>query len=392
MKNFILFLLLILAGQIVFYACKQEEIGQYPVDSIAPGIIKNIEVTNKPGGAIIKYELPSDDDFLYVVANYSLDNGKPMEIKASVYSNELIIEGLGKSRELTVSLRSVDRSKNMSEPVAVKINPLDAPIFSILSTMTIQNDFGGISLNWENPTATPVIIEVITTNENQEMVVAEKFFSGVKIGKANVRGYDANERIFAVVLKDNWGNVTDTISDTFLPMFEQELEKQLFARWNPPGIPYNAYTTPNHWIERFWDNTIVNSIFANYSLEFTFDMGQLAKLSRFKLNQRSEPELIYALGHPKRFELWGSKTPNVNADFDTWEYIGYFESIKPSGLPSGQVSNEDINYAHTIGEEYNVSLDAPIARYIRFVCLETWGQADVVQMNEITVWGDTRVQ
>jgi hypothetical protein len=82
----------------------------------------------------------------------------------------------------------------------------------------------------------------------------------------------------------------------------------------------------------------------------------------------------------------------VNADFSTWQLIGYFESTKPSGLPVGEVNDEDIAYAHTNGEEWNVDLDAPNVRYIRFVAMETWGQATVIQVMEMTFWGDTTVQ
>ena len=59
-----------------------------------------------------------------------------------------------------------------------------------------------------------------------------------------------------------------------------------------------------------------------------------------------------------------------------------FESIKPSGLPLGQVSDDDIRYAWENGEEWNVPLEAPAIRYIRFVAQETWGNASAVQMLE----------
>ena len=383
-KTFTYILLFIL---IVLSSCKEGLIGQHPIENIPPQKVTNTAVKNIEGGALITYSIPNEDDVLYVKANYKLDDGTPMEIKSSIYSNQLEIVGIGKSREIPVTLTVVDRSQNESAPITVVIHPLDAPIYSIIQTLLIQNDFGGIQLRWENPTKTPIVIDVFSPSDDNEMREVDRLYSESSIGKANVRGQEPVETIYSIVIRDRWGNRTDTISGTFLPIFETELDKSRFRRWNPPGIPYA--TQGGAWvIEGLWNNNIKSGGLANLSLEFTFDLGQIAKLSRFKINQRSEPNIIYDFVHAKRFELWGSVSPNVSADFSTWRYLGTFESIKPSGLPLGQVSNEDIQYAHTNGEEWNVPLEAPPVRYIRFVALETWGQGAVVQMMEMSIWGN----
>lgn len=385
---------------LLIFGCKNEDfIGQYPTDETAPSEVKSTQVKNLPGAAVIKYSIPNDDDFLYVKAVYER-GGKLMEQKASVYNDSLLLEGFGRSQEIDVQLFAMDRSNNASNPVNVKIHPLDAPIFGILESMKVQDDFGGIRLDWNNDRLSNVIVSVLTkTNEFgvEEFTEAETFYSKAKAGFGNVRGYADTEKVFGVYVRDIWGNKTDTIFDTFHPIFETQLDKSLFRRWNPPGIPYDGYTTANWRIENFWDGKIgtkgnaMNQGFANLTkLEFTFDMGQTAKLSRFKINQRSESNLIYGLGHPKKFQLWGSTTPNVNQDFATWIYLGEFESIKPSGLPLGQVSDDDIRYAWENGEEWNVPLEAPAIRYIRFVAQETWGNASAVQMLEITLFGDNK--
>lgn len=382
MKKFIL----LLFGITLITSCVENTIGQYPIDNVPPRKLTSVNIENIEGGAIITYEIPADEDALYVKANYLLEDGTPMEIKSSMYSNKIEIVGIGKTREVEVILTVVDRSQNESEPLKVLTYPLDATIHSILKSVTIQNDFGGIFIKWTNPSKTPIVIDVLSPGPDKEFIEIERFYSESLEGKANIRGQEPIEKIFALVIKDRWGNVTDTISGTYLPIFETELEKTKFRRWNPPGIPYNAYTTSNWYIENLWNNNI-KSGFANYALEFTFDLGQIAKLSRFKIHQRPESNLIYNYVSPKRFELWGSTTPNVSSDFNTWQYIGTFESIKPSGLPLGQVSNEDIEYAHVKGEEWNVPLEAPQVRYIRFVTKESWGQGNVVQLMEISIWG-----
>ena len=51
---------------LLMISCSEDYIGQHPVDKIPPGSIKNAAVTNLPGSSLITYELPSDEDILYV--------------------------------------------------------------------------------------------------------------------------------------------------------------------------------------------------------------------------------------------------------------------------------------------------------------------------------------
>ena len=75
MKYAILFILLL---GIVATACKDEMFtGQTPVDGVAPLQIKNPEVINVEGGALITYDLPDEEDLLYVEAKY-----KPIRSKS----------------------------------------------------------------------------------------------------------------------------------------------------------------------------------------------------------------------------------------------------------------------------------------------------------------------
>jgi len=166
------------------------------------------------------------------------------------------------------------------------------------------------------------------------------------------------------------------------------LDKSKFMRWNPVGIPYSAYTTPDWYIENAWNGSITSG-FANNSNEFTFDMGQLATLTQLVINTRSETTLIYNHAHPRRFQLWGSDSPDVTADFSGWTLLGEFESIKPSGSPQGTVTAADIQYAHVDGEKYQIVENTPPVRYIRFVCQETWGKVAGIQFMELTLLGNT---
>ena len=60
-----LFVLLLLT---VFSGCKEEYIGQYPVDSVAPKQVSNVQVQNMKGRVVLTYTLPEEDDLLCVTA------------------------------------------------------------------------------------------------------------------------------------------------------------------------------------------------------------------------------------------------------------------------------------------------------------------------------------
>ena len=379
---------------LLLYACKENEKGQYPVHGGIPGKVTSARVEkNFAGGSLIVYDIPKEEDALYVRARYTLDDGTLMELKSSVYTDRITIVGIGRSREVPVILTVVDRSQNESEPVTVLAYPLDSPIYEIANSMVIREDFGGIVLRWDNAEKLPIVIDVLSPDEIIGMIPIDRFYSSAQDGKANVRGQEAIETIFSVTIRDRWGNATDPISEYYTPLFEEELDKSKFRRWNPDGLPYLVPSTnPNWQIETLWDNTwgtMVEGVVMGYAtsaLFFTFDMGQMAKISRFKIYNRIEPNVCFNMANPKRFELWGSATSEVNADTDTWQFLGYFEAVKPSGLPLGQVTAEDIEYTGINGEDFNIE-ECPPVRYIRFECLETWGKDVRIQMMEMTFWG-----
>ena len=379
--------ILLIIFAIFFYSCfKADYRGQYPTDSVPPKEIKSPEVKNVPGGAIISYVIPDDPDLLYVKASYTLDDGTVVEQKASAYASSLKIEGIGKSREVDVSVVAGDRSQNESSPVVVKTHPLDAPIYSILGSVKAYDDFGGIRLTWANPDEAEVVLAVITTDSLGEFVVTQNFYTKSKDGFGSVRGFPSEDRVFGWYLRDRWGNLTDTIKGNFHPLFEEEA-KGKFARWNPPGISYNQYGS--YAIEKMWDDITTDFYIQagiTYPWSFTFDIGQTVKLSRIKIWQRQGATLVYAVQSVKDFQVWGSATPNVTADFSGWTHIGDFTSYKPSGSPLGVNTADDIAYA-AAGQDYNIDPSAPPIRYVRFVVQSTWANDNIIAFGEMKFFG-----
>ena len=163
------------------------------------------------------------------------------------------------------------------------------------------------------------------------------------------------------------------------------LQKSLFKRWNPTGIPYkdigSAYS-----IEKIWDNN--NSTFfisgggsgtkLPSPYDFTFDLGQEKRITRFRQWQRMTTSILYGEQQVKKFELWGSSSPNVTADIADWVLLGSFEVKKPpTGANLLTVAQEGHNF---------IIVGAPPVRYIRYRELELFANNGAMTLGEINFY------
>ena len=88
-------------------SCDQNNLEPLENNSTAPGQVQNVAVENLPGKAKLTYTLPSDQDLLYVKAEYTLASGKKMEVKSSYYNNSLEVVGFANEGEYEIQLYSV---------------------------------------------------------------------------------------------------------------------------------------------------------------------------------------------------------------------------------------------------------------------------------------------
>lgn len=392
---------LALCGLSLLTACgADEKLGLDPTDNIAPAAPTNIEVENINGGAYITYNAPADDDLLCVVATYEV-NGVERTKKASPYVNKLKVEGFGTTDEYTVYLKSVDKSKNESQSVPVKVNPLTPPVDIIFESLQVLDSFGGIKLSWENKNNDNIIIEVFEKKDG-EWVSVENFYSDATNGKATLRGYAPEPVEFRFRIRDRWDNYSDFKETSNLPMQEIELDKSLFREVDM--LPGDAPSYTIYPVRYIWDgNTVYNcyhSIGTGIGHTITFDLGVKAKLSRFKMWERTESHVwLYNHNNLKYYTIYGCDEITeemydggyVGADdevyptFEGWTKIMDVTTYKPSG-DSGVVTNEDKEYILN-GDEQEVPIEAPSFRYIRILMTETWGMSDATQIGEMSFWG-----
>jgi hypothetical protein len=358
-------------------------------DGKGPANVSHIQVENGPGKAVLRYKIPDDIDISYVKARYEIRPGVFRETKSSKSNDSLVVDGFGSSKIYKVELTTFDKGENSSTTSIVEVNPTTPPIVEMTNTITLINDFGGMGIIVDNPSEsdfTFIISEKIPSSQIEKPI--KTFYTKVKKMAFNIRGYDPEPVTFVITIKDKYGNVSTPIIKEIVP-----LEELLLDRNNFKAVPYDNDTPPfasdrdipTIWNNKFGDDAWHSKEGVKMPMSVTFDLGKKVKLSRFKYFQRtSSSSFIYSHYNLKRFEIYGSNNPS--SDWASWELVGRYESVKPSGLPTGQLTDDDRAVASG-GEEFNVLTSASEVRYLRIKMLENWSGLDGAQICEMQFWG-----
>ena len=386
---------------LTIFSC-EEELGPTPLEknTTPPGVVENVTIENLPGKVKITYKLPDDKDLLFVVARYTLENGTPMEVKSSYYQNSMLLEGFTGLADKEVKIYAVNRSETESDPVTVTVSPLEAPIFDIFRSIDTSPDFGGIRIQAQNPTEEDIALLVMQKNIQGDWVPdTRSIYTSVKEIGQSLRGFDTIPQNFALVVRDRWLNVTDTLFTEIKPLFEKLMPRE---EMNPITLPNDAELIASHTEVRdlFNGGTLewYDSFFTSRTIDIgphlvTWDIGRTTKLSRLHIWQFSEPiggqRLYYYLGAMRKFRIWGANELN-NGDLSGWTLLGEYEIIKPSGLPYAQEDNNDLVAAKD-GADYEISIDKPAVRYLRIECLENWAGGEYMAVSEVQVYGNPNI-
>jgi hypothetical protein len=385
---------MLLAAGIAWQACDEEPVGQQPVDGAAPGAVSNLTVENIAGGALLTYTLPDDEDLLYVKAVYTR-NGEVCESRTSLYSDTLKVEGYGDTLQHEVQVIAVDRSRNESTPVQATIQPLEPEVITIGSAINLIADFGGVMAQWTNARRAEISVVIMEENDLlMEYVPIETFYSSVVNGRGSVHGMDTIPRNFGAYVQDHWGNRSAVKYFELKPLFEIQFDRLKFTDASLPG---DAPHYGGGWaLSNIWDG--IKGQDQGYSSQansgtplphsITINLGTRGQISRIRLYQRAG-DYVFSEGNPRSFEVWGCETLDPSGSWDSWTKLIDCESIKPSGLPMGENTNEDIAVARD-GEDFINYMSDLKVHYIRIKVLRTWAGGDNFQVGEIEIFGDDR--
>ncbi len=372
-----------------------------PDDGRAPAAVAEVAVRNFPGGATLRYRLPADRDLAYVKASFVGTDGRGREVRASGYVDSLRLEGFGDTRDYEVELRAYDKFENASQPVRVTVTPETPPMQRVFESLAYEVDFGGFVVRFENEARSDVAIYALRRDPaTGRLEYYDVFYTGLAHGSWSVRGLPAEEAEFGLCVADRWGNVSPTMTFIDRPWPEEKLDKTLFR-----AVPYNRIPGDISWAEfagepsMLWNDVVGPWDFAHtdYPAEFphrtTFDLGVKAKLSRIRTWMRPNEDTRWKHGTWKVFRIWGCEelpeAPSAADPLAGWTLLGDFVSVKPSGLPVGQESDDDIALTAE-GEEFAFDRAAPAVRYLRIEVDMSWSGMKCSAMSELSLWGDVQ--
>ncbi|MFD2035016.1 DUF5000 domain-containing lipoprotein [Belliella marina] len=397
LKQRVVLMLIGLSVLLMVSSCEEDIWYQELNPGNPPQSVTNVSVVSGAGKARISYDLPQEN-VLYVLAEYETREGVRKEAKASRYVQSLTVEGFARAGAYSVSLYAVGLNEERSEPVVVSVEINRPPVITTFESIEVFEDFGGLTVEAVNEFEGELVFEIFTKEGQGDLSLDHSYYTKQRNIRFSARGYAAEPQNFYIVMRDRWGNSTDTLSVELLPFFEQKLDRTIMEElrlptdnwqghsWSgiaPRGIHFMFNGNANNANEIF--HTVPNS---GIPAHFTFDMGKKAKLSRYKLWQRWEGSShIYAGLSPRKWKVYGSNEPNLDGSWDSWILLGEYEMIKPSGLPVGELTQDDWDTRHA-GDEFDVPIDAPAVRFLRVVVEETWGRTQHFAISELEFWGD----
>ncbi|MDN5211355.1 DUF4959 domain-containing protein [Fulvivirgaceae bacterium BMA12] len=424
MKRLTLILSTLVYGSFFILSSCDEELGRGPIsrDATIPGVVTNVEVTPTPGGALLQYKLPSDEDLLGVRVDYILPRGEETSVSTSLYSNQIEVVGLLDEENITVQVVAFDQSGNDSEPVSVSFTPLKAPVNAAAASLQIRPDFGGAKYSFENPTGAALDLFAFTrqkdetSGESSLVLLSAKGFIDKQPTPFSERGFDANEREFIGLFRDRWGNFSDSVKITLTPLFEEEIPKSGHSRYNlPHDVPVFGGSEPGDepsfglWTpEGFYDGVIdVEGVSGFRTLDgagsdqfdpnplpeyrdqfdptrvtahlYTIDLGVSVQLSRFTYHPLTSG--FFSLGGWRIFDVWGTnETPNPEGTLDGWTLL--LDRIE---VETPENANERRAEIQTEGVEF--LFNSETVRYIRFAWRENYTPIKSFNATEITFYG-----
>ncbi|MBL1410389.1 DUF5000 domain-containing lipoprotein [Sphingobacterium faecale] len=397
MKNKIILFGLLAIG-CIWSSCREQDIMSIiETDETIPPALKAVNAKGLPGKIELSYTVPANSNIMYVEAECTKNDGKRIQAQSSYYNNKLLLDGFGDTSIYSIKLYTVGKNLKKSTPIMVDARPAMPPIWKIYESMSIVEDFGGITINFENPQKAEVSIPIQRKNVKGDWETVETIYTQAGEGPLSVRGLENVPMQFRVSVQDRWLNQSNLIDTILTPLFERELDYALFKELrlvNDPK-PFGANKVSFLWNNNLtstgsgtggWYRTDNGTGVPN---QVTIDMGKKAKLSRIKVFQRgtvSELNLLYTAGSPREFEIWGSNSPSADGSYDSWTLLYSGEIKKPSGLPLQNNTAEDIEFAKN-GHEFRIPLEAPPVRYFRFRAMSTFGVTNYFWLGEIDFFG-----
>lgn len=425
MKRYISLLLMMVVAVGVLSCTKTETDGAY--ETVPPGPVSNVQYEPDFGGGILTYTIPTDSDFLYVRAEFTIENGMTISRTSSRYNNSLELTGMGNG-PYEVSLYAVDVNGNESEPTVCTVTPKGATVGPISQTLQLIPGFGMFYILVENEFNTIIDIKLDLWVNNEMVKDPPTFTSSASEDRIEVKGLqrDVEYTIDVKVVDNRYGYESDMVTyynmtilyDDTLNMKPLRVieDPDLYGnQWddsldypdnqnmnNYKGAPKTVVTVDGVPTARnklykfsefrnarirhneaslylFWDGKRETHFETgdwdegegpDWPWNYFIDMGREVQISRFRIWQPEPCAFGRMAGGCRSFEMWGSNDPNPEDGLlDDWTLIGKYTIKVPANEIDKQIEIEE-------GTEFQIDSDNPqfsrTFRYWRFRGISDW--------------------
>jgi len=379
------------------FSCTEKTLEPITASKGKPAIVTDVSTTAIPGGVEINYQIPNAEDILEVKAVFVVTNGQTKEAATSFYGSRLTLEGFNDTNEHEALVYTVNRAQVRSDAVSVKFTPLESPLSKTAESTRIISDFGGANFSWRNEDKALLTFEFLTTDAAGNMQIRNIISSNLDSTAYTLRGYLPEPRKFAMIIRDNFDNVSEPIypaEGLLTPFVEERLDKKIMS-----VIILSNDMSFNNW--GYLNEMMIDDDISNFGhtadgtmpdVSFTLNLGKTAQLSRLIIHQRASGNggnnnFYYNYGNPLLFTVYGRATePSSDGNWNEWTKIMDCTVIKPSGEPRGQNSEDDI-MAAIAGHEFSFPAGSEELRYLRFLFHTSWGNAIYMHVGEVTCYG-----
>ncbi len=362
MKRNILNYICFSLGLMSVFSCKEtDRFKPNSDDSTPPGKVELREYKALYGGARFFYNLPDDEDLMSIEAVYTSTNGKPFTFSASYFVDSLDVYGFPSTNEYTVELFAVDRAGNRSEPLAVKVQPLEPAFTRVAQSIEVKPGFSSFFLDWTNELEQNinVYVDFSFTQNGQTREFTTVFSSNLAEDRRFINDLflSPQEKVDVKVrVEDIYGNTTEPIAKGQLSLYEDiKIAKDTWVLPNPNdtigGVPMvfgnglegrNRYVIDDeidrgdnlnfmHTNSRGRTGRIADG---NMPWNFIIDLGAYYELSRIVTVQRHSGGLAnISRGQYYRNENVGMYNMYIWDDAtNSWEFVSQHKIIVPLGL------------------------------------------------------------
>ena len=155
-------LFLVLAGM-GFFACKDDDVTGF--DAVTE--FRHIDFEPKPGGALMRYYLPENEDIYGVRVRY-LNAWNELQTRESSYlSDSLMLTGFTEAQtNVTAQVSFFDRNMAETEPMEVTFSTEKSATVAVFDSLTVNPFWGGFNVTYRTPETVNGIIHVFYLGVN----------------------------------------------------------------------------------------------------------------------------------------------------------------------------------------------------------------------------------